>query len=434
MTPLRNSAYRRLFLAQIVALAGTGLATVALGLLAFQLAGEEAGQVLGTALAIKMIAYVTIAPIANALAERLPRRPLLISLDILRALIVLALPFVSAVWHIYLLILLLQATSAAFTPTFQACIPSLLPNEKDYTKALALSRLAYDLESLLSPLLAALLLSLMSFDKLFFGTTLGFVASALLVAATHLPPIQPGPKRSFYQRTLRGLRQYWLTPRLRALLAVNLAVAAAGSMVFVNTVVIVQGHFALSQTDVALSLAAFGAGSMLGALLLSKLLERISIRPLVLANLALLSLSLPLGVLVTNLLSLLPLWFLLGLGYSLAQTPSGQLLRRSSNEENRAALFAAHFALSHAAWLICYPLAGWAGQQFGLAATFILLAALAACASLLAWRCWPHPDDDELEHQHPELSADHPHLHLGKAGVHKHHYVIDDLHPHWPER
>lgn len=49
---------------------------------------------------------------------------------------------------------------------------------------------------------------------------------------------------------------------------------------------------------------------------------------------------------------LLPLWFTLGLGYSLAQTPSGRLLRRSAREEDRPALFAAQFALSHACWLI----------------------------------------------------------------------------------
>ena len=54
---LAHRTYRHLFLAQVVALVGTGLATVALGLLAFEIAGENAGAVLGTALAIKMVAY-----------------------------------------------------------------------------------------------------------------------------------------------------------------------------------------------------------------------------------------------------------------------------------------------------------------------------------------------------------------------------------------
>ena len=71
---LKNRTYRHLFAAQIIALLGTGLATVALSLLAFSIAGKEAaGSVLGTALAIKMIAYVGIAPVAGALAEILMR-------------------------------------------------------------------------------------------------------------------------------------------------------------------------------------------------------------------------------------------------------------------------------------------------------------------------------------------------------------------------
>ena len=65
---LRNTTYRHLFLAQIIALLGTGLATVALGLLAFDLAGANAGAVLGTALAIKMVAYIGVAPVASAFA------------------------------------------------------------------------------------------------------------------------------------------------------------------------------------------------------------------------------------------------------------------------------------------------------------------------------------------------------------------------------
>lgn len=59
---LKHRTYRHLFLAQVVALLGTGLATVALSLLAFDLAREQAGQVLGTAMAIKMVAYILVTP------------------------------------------------------------------------------------------------------------------------------------------------------------------------------------------------------------------------------------------------------------------------------------------------------------------------------------------------------------------------------------
>jgi len=61
---LTNRTFRHLYAAQIISLVGTGLATVVLGLLAWKLAGANLGLVLGTALSIKMIAYVSLAPVA----------------------------------------------------------------------------------------------------------------------------------------------------------------------------------------------------------------------------------------------------------------------------------------------------------------------------------------------------------------------------------
>src|SRR5215207_204968 len=272
---LANRTYRHLFAAQVIALIGTGLATVALGLLAYELAGADAGAVLGTALAIKMIAYVGVAPVAAAFAERLPRRAMLVSLDLVRAAVAVLLPFVSEVWQVYVLIFVLQSASAAFTPTFQATIPDVLPVEKEYTRALSLSRLAYDLESVVSPMLAAALLTVISFHSLFAGTVVGFLVSAALVVSVTLPSPKPVARRGIYDRTTRGLRIYLATPRLRGLLALNLAVAAASAMVIVNTVVLVRATFGLGQGEVALALAAFGGGSMLSAFILPSLLDNI---------------------------------------------------------------------------------------------------------------------------------------------------------------
>jgi MFS family permease len=435
---LANRTYRHLFLAQVIALLGTGMATVALGLLAFDLAGADAGVVLGTALAIKMLAYIGVAPVASALAERLPRRAVLVSLDLVRAAVALMLPFVSQIWEIYVLIFVLQSASAAFTPTFQATIPDVLPEEKAYTQALSLSRLAYDLESLVSPMLAALLLTVVSYHSLFGGTVLGFLASAAFVVSVVLPRVKMPPKRSIYERTTRGLRIYLATPRLRGLLALNLAIASGSAMVIVNTVVLVQGGFGMTQTATAIALACFGAGSMLVALALPKLLDRFPERNTMLLGAGLIAAGLVFGALVASRYAvLLPLWFVLGLGYSLAQTPSGRLLRRSSSDADRPALFAAQFALSHACWLITYPLAGWLGARFGLNVSFAALGLVAGAAVLLSMRLWPAEDPVALAHSHDALSPEHPHL-AGHTGVktaegrHSHAFVIDDEHQRWP--
>jgi H+ antiporter protein len=433
---LGNRTYRRLFLAQAIALIGTGLATVALGLLAFSLAGANAGAVLGTALAIKMIAYVGVAPVAAAFADRLPRRTMLVGLDLIRAAVAVLLPFVTEIWQVYVLIFMLQSASAAFTPTFQATIPDILPDERDYTRALSLSRVAYDLESVVSPMLAAALLAVISFHTLFVGTVAGFLASAALVVSVMLPSPRPSQPRGVYDRTTRGIRIYLATPRLRGLLALSLAVSAAGSMVIVNTVVFVQGVYGLDDRATALALATFGGGSMLAALALPRLLDTVSDRQVMLSAAAVLFVALLLGVLVQSYPVLLALWLVIGIAYSATQTPSGRLLRRSALPEDRPALFAAQFALSHACWLITYPLAGWLGAKAGLGVTFVVLAILAAVAVALAAWNWPPHDPDELEHEHKGLAPDHPHLEgaaRSHAGFHhRHAFVIDSHHPEWP--
>lgn len=440
---LSNRTYRHLFLAQVIALVGTGLATVALGLLAYDIAGANAGAVLGTAMAIKMIAYIGVAPVVGAYANRLPRKAFLVAMDVVRGLVALTLPFVDQVWQVYVLIFILQSASAGFTPTFQATIPDVLPDEKDYTRALSLSRLAYDMESLASPILAAALLGIMNFHWLFSGTAIGFAASALLVLSVTLPrtiaKVQSG---GIYDKTTRGTRQYLKTPRLRGLLAVTLAAAAASAMVIVNTPVLVRGALGLGQSEVAITLAAFGGGSMIAALLLPRLLDRIPDRTIMIA--AALSMTAVLGALAMSWSHsgqprhwpiILVGWFALGLSYAASITPGGRLLRRSSGADDRPSLFAAQFALSHVCWLVAYPLAGQVGARAGMGAALGASAALALIGTLIAVCIWPREDPDVIAHSHDDLPDSHPHIVEGHAqGAATHAFIVDELHPNWPGR
>ncbi|MGS4884269.1 MFS transporter [Roseibium sp. MB-4] len=438
---LSNRTYRHLFFAQVVALFGTGLMTVALALLAYDLAGADAGVVLGTALAIKMIVYVTLSPVAAGFAARFPRRGFLIFLDLVRASVALALPFVDAIWQIYVLIALLQSASAAFTPTFQATIPDILTDEDDYTNALSLARLAYDLENLLSPMAAALLISAIGFHWLFTWTSAGFLASAALVLSTALPAMKAAQSASPLERIKNGVEIYLKTPRLRALMALNLTVAASGAMVIVNGVVLVKSELGLSDTDLALSMAAYGGGSMAAAFLVPKLLKRFPERSVMLSGGAMLPiLLLGFAALYSNLPeqaiwpALLVSWTIMGAGMSAVLVPSGRLLRNSAHAEDRPLVFAAQFALSHAGWLITYPLAGWLGNTASIPQTLTALALVAAPAALAAAWLWPKDDARYLIHDHPDLPHDHPHLVNAHGNRHGHDFVIDGLHPNWPDR
>ncbi|WP_433221606.1 MFS transporter [Microtetraspora malaysiensis] len=354
--------YRHLFGAQVIALFGTGLTTVALGLLAYDLAGPRAGTVLGTALTIKMVMYVAIAPLAAAYIDRLPRRALLVLLDVIRGAVVLALPLVSEVWHVYVLIGLLQAGSAAFTPTFQAVIPDIVTDESAYTRALSASQVASTMESLLSPVLAAVALTFMTFDRLFLGTSAGFLVSALLVLSTRILDARPSTHTKAWDKAAAGIRTFLTTPRLRGIMALNLVVAAAGSIVVVNTVNYVRDELGGSQSDVAWILAASGTGTLLAALVLPRLLDRIAARTVMMTGA---------GVLVGGTTAAVTLvaaglttwtgtaiaWTVIGVGMALIITPTGKVLRASAGRNAIPEVFAAQFSLSHLAWLITYPIA-----------------------------------------------------------------------------
>ena len=174
---------------------------------------------------------------------------------------------------------------------------------------------------------------------------------------------------------------------------------------------------------------------MIAALGLPRLLETLDDRPVMLAGAAGMTLALAgLGAVVAAWgLSwgwLLAGWFLIGLGYSATLTPSGRLLRRSGHAEDRPALFAAQFALSHACWLVTYPLAGWLQSGHGSVAAMLSLAVLSLVGVVLAVALWPRHDTIEIAHSHDDLPPDHPHIADGAR--HSHAYVIDDLHRHWP--
>lgn len=396
---LRNTRFRRLFLAQVVALLGTGLLTVALALLAYDLAGDQAGAVLGTALAIKMIVYVALAPVVGAVVPPGWRKQVLIALDVVRASVALMLPFVTEIWQIYVLIALLQSASAGFTPLFQSLIPEILPDERDYTRALSLSRLAYDLESLLSPALAAALLTLLSFHGLFAGTAVGFLLSAALVMVVAFPTAAGPAAGSPYARALRGMGIYLRTPSLRGLLALNLCAAAGAAMVFVNSVVIVRGPLGGAAREVAAALGAFGAGSMLVALSLPWLLDRVADRrimmiaagamvfTLICTTVAWFALGEAVGWWVVA-----PAWVALGMAYAGLVTPGGRLLRRAAPAADLPFLFAAQFSLSHACWLLAYPLAGWIGARWGMQGALATLSLVATTGGVVAWKLWPSTD------------------------------------------
>lgn len=407
---LRNRTYVKLFSAQLIALIGTGLATVALGLLAYELAGGSAGAVLGTALAVKMLAYVTVAPVVGAWADRVPRWTLLVGANAVRGLVVLALPLVTGVWQVYALIAVLQSASATFTPTFQSVLPDVLPEEDEYTKALSASQFAVAAENVLSPLLAAAALTVMAFEALFFATAGCFAVSAVLVVASTIPAARRSSRRRFLDRLSAGVRVFAAVPALRAVLGFDLVVSAAGAITLISTVNVVRDLLGGTGPAVAGLLAVSGTGTGVAAVVAALVLGRLHERTVMLIG-STVALGAVVGAVALSVAPTWPLacgvWAGIGFGSGLVLVPVGRVLRRAAAAEDRTAVFAAQFSLSHACWLLTYPLTGWLGTAAGFTTAWSTLLVIGLAAVAAAALLWPR-----------RLTRPVPHLHDDSAGSH----------------
>lgn len=438
--PLRNVTFRWLFAAQVLSLLGIGLMTAALSLSAWRIGGAEtAGPILGLILALKMIAYVGLAPLAEAALNRVSRRRALIGLDLVRLLLLLPMAFVEGWGAIAALTFVFFAASAAFTPMYQALIPTVLPEKSDYAQALALSRLAYTLETLLSPVLVGVALVLIPSQYLFTLAAICFIGSvAALFGARIAVTMQPGSRGRFWARATRGLHIYTQTPRLRGLFLMNAGLSLAMAWILVNTVVYAGGRLGDAETYYPWLMGGLGVGAAMMAPLVPLFLQRFTERSVIAAGALGFAFLTPVILLAPPVSGLVLLWAAFGAASTLVLTPGGLVLTRSAAETDRPAVFAAQFSLSHAGWLLAYPLAGWLGAALDPAVAFVLLGAGCAVVALAGLRVWPADDPVERVHAHPDLPPDHPHLAgchaLNNGRAHKHEFHIDDLHPSWDMR
>jgi predicted MFS family arabinose efflux permease len=177
-------------------------------------------------------------------------------------------------------------------------------------------------------------------------------------------------------------------------MAFNLVVAAAGAIVVVNTVNYVRDTLRGTQVDVVWMLAASGGGTLVVALLLPRVLDKLADRTVMTSGAVVLVVGATSAVALsaTEIISsaaTATVWILIGGGMALIVTPTGRVLRRSVDPDALPEVFAAQFSLSHVAWLLTYPIAGWIGTTSGFTLTWSILAALTAIGSVAAVALWP---------------------------------------------
>jgi MFS family permease len=373
-----NRVFQKLFWAHVVSLVGSGVTSLALGLLAHALVGASASSVLGYTLAIRIGVIVLFSPWAGQIAERLGARSMMIWSDLFRVLVVAGFFYVDAVWQIYVLAFFLNLGSAIFTPVYKAVIPGVVTTQ-DYPKALAWGSIAYDTATILGPTLAGLLVATVGFRGSFFFDALTFLVSALLLFA--LPRTAIEAPATFRIPPWHGIGSMFSRAPLRRSLLYALQVSVGGGFVLVATVGFVKSDLAMSDAAYAWVMALFGIGSVCGALGYAKSPETLRDR-LVKSSAPVMILALGAAAIAPTYATLLVAWWLIGAAYSIFGIRGSEILAANSTGDERPHIYAAHFALSHAGWGITYPLAGTLVTKLGFSPAAWIFAGILACVSI----------------------------------------------------
>lgn len=431
---LSNHKFARLYLAQTINLVGDALTWLGLALLAFELAGGKAGIILSGALTLRVIAFVVLSPVAGVIADRFDRKLIMVITHLARMVIVCLFPFVTQVWQIYTIVLVLNVFYAFFTPTYTATIP-LVTAKDEYPKAIALSSVTYQLLGVLGPGLAGNIAAFVGTRQAFFLDGLTFLIAAVLLITLpgQLAVMQSQQEPRTVSRALQDIRMgtvcLFSDPPIRYALIMQLVAAIAGAQILVNTVGYVQGTLNLGKVEYGWVMAAFGIGATLASVGLGNSIQRYRKTALIGTGVLLLALALMPANFV-RLEWLLLLWLVAGAGQILVNLPTQTLIADRVAIEIQGRVYGAHFAWSHLWWAFSYPLAGWMGSH--LPAYNFFLAGLISAALLIVihlalnhaqgitanhgeWHEHEHLHDGQHQHNHSlavVVTQSHSHLHF----------------------
>jgi len=401
---LRHRDFRLLWTGLAVSLAGDGLWLVALAWQVIELGGGPVQlSIAATAYSIGLIGLILPAGIA---ADRLPRRLVMLSADLLRAATVavaavLSLTGTIELWQLAVASALIGAGEALFIPSYTALIPRLLPE----SEILA----ANGLEGMLRPLAQQALgpavggIAVAVFEP---GVAIALASVAYLFSAGCLATlrVRSEPERTPDERptALADIREAVSYVRRTPWLWATLSFAFFVIFFFIGPFevlipFVVSERVGGGAAEFGILLAMFGIGSAIGALAISS-------RPLPRRYLTVMLTLWGVGVLPLALMGIATeLWILcavmLGVGVTEAAATViwGTLLQRRVPDGLRGRVSSLDFFLSLALMPASMALAGPAGEAFGLTAVFIALALASALAAPIAFRVG-RLGEDELAH------------------------------------
>jgi MFS family permease len=265
---LTDGASRRFFAAHAQSCLGSGLAHVALPLLAFDKTGSP--WAVTAVLVADLLPAIVLGPLLGTLVDRLGWRVCAIAADAMRAVAFGLLACLASLPAMIAATAIAGIGSALFAPAALTGLGRLAPGDRR-PAALGLFGACDDLGMTAGPALAALVLSGLAAPVLLGANAITFALSALLIAGirsgAQAPAAEPPAIVSSLLADARaGLRELSGRPEVRTLLASSTAAVLCVGVTNVGEVVLAREVLHLGGSGLALLVAAAGLGTVLGSL------------------------------------------------------------------------------------------------------------------------------------------------------------------------
>jgi MFS family permease len=259
---------------QLVSVLGDAIYALALGFWIMAKTGSTA--LMGTLMAVSTLPSVLISPFAGVIVDRVDRKKLLITADVIRGLAVVLLAFAAyrdmlQIWMVFAAGVILSTGGAFFSPAVNSAVPDLVPQSK-LVGANSVMGMLNTGSNIIGSSSGGFLLQALGAPFLFLFNGMSFVLSSILTAFIKIPKVSKKTEQHFLDDMREGYKFIWHFKALRYLLFISAGVNFLFSVAMVLFLPLFQRTGSLGASRYGIAMAFF-TGGMFVAMAMTSMLK-----------------------------------------------------------------------------------------------------------------------------------------------------------------
>jgi MFS family permease len=413
--------YRLFAAGSLVSNTGTWMQRVAQDWLVLTLTGSAGA--LGITTGLQFLPIVLLSPIAGVVADRFPKRRVLVVAQIAMGMLagvlgVLALTGLARAWHVYVLAFLFGTAAAVDTPARQAFVNEMVPRDK-LQNAVGLNSVSFNIGRLLGPATAGVLIAWLGSGVTATGWVIMLNAASYLAVIVSLLKMRsselvPMPRLGRGRGQLRdGVRYVRGRPDIMLVMAVVFFAGTFGLNFQMTTALMATEVYGKGAGEYGILGSVLAIGSITGSLLAAR---RVGSRQrlVIVAALGFGSAVAVVGLMPSYLTFalFLPVCGILAMTM---MTSANSFVQLASADHVRGRVMALYMAIFMGGTPIGAPALGWIAEQYGARWTLVgggLLTVLGVIVSAIVFGRRQQVVVQPRMRPRPHLHVTSPHMHI----------------------